>query len=191
MPALLGAQWEEAVPFMQAYCMVYALLPIHTTNLQALNGMGRSDLFLRLELVKKAYGIAALLFCAFVLNDVRALVVSYLVTGVISTFVNAWPNKRVIGYSYGEQVRDIAPAFLLSGAASLRRPAWSHAPASGPGPPSLPRSSPSPSSTSVSRQRCASRPSPTCCAPRAASSCLASSGAYVPIRRGCPPRRGF
>ena len=119
VPALLGPQWAEAVPFMQVYCMVYALLPIHTTNLQALNGMGRSDLFLRLELVKKAYGIAALLFCALVLNDVRALVMSYLVTGVLSTFVNAWPNKRVIGYSYAEQVRDIAPAFLLSGAAAL------------------------------------------------------------------------
>ena len=119
VPALLGPQWAGAVPFMQAYCMVYALLPIHTTNLQALNGMGRSDLFLRLELVKKAYGIAALLFCAFALNDVKALVASYLVTGVVSTFVNAWPNKRVIGYSYAEQVRDIAPAFLLSGAAAL------------------------------------------------------------------------
>lgn len=119
VPALLGSQWAEAVPFMQAYCMVYALLPIHTTNLQALNGMGRSDLFLGLELVKKAYGIAVLLFCAFVLNDVRALVMSYLATGVLSTFVNAWPNKRVIGYSYGEQVRDIAPAFLLSGVAAL------------------------------------------------------------------------
>lgn len=59
------------------------------------------------------------LFCAFVLNDVRALVMSYLVTGVVSTFVNAWPNKRVIGYSYAEQVRDIAPAFLLSAAAAL------------------------------------------------------------------------
>ena len=119
VPALLGAQWAEAVPFMQAYCMVYALLPIHTTNLQALNGMGRSDLFLRLEFVKKAYGISALIFCAFVLNDVKALVMSYLVTGVASTFVNAWPNKRVIGYSYVEQMRDIAPAFLLSGTAAL------------------------------------------------------------------------
>lgn len=118
VPALLGPQWGDAVPFMQVYCMVYALLPIHTTNLQALNGMGRSDLFLKLELVKKAYGIAALLFCAFVLNDVRALVMSYLVTGVVSTFVNAWPNKRVIGYSYTEQVRDIAPAFMLSAAAA-------------------------------------------------------------------------
>ena len=119
VPALLGPQWEGAVPFLQVYCLVYALLPIHTTNLQALNGMGRSDLFLRLELVKKAYGVASLLFCAFVLGDVNLLVASYLVTGVISTFVNAWPNKRVIGYSYSEQVRDIAPAFLLSAVSAV------------------------------------------------------------------------
>lgn len=119
VPALLGSQWVEAVPFMQVYCMVYALLPIHTTNLQALNGMGRSDFFLKLELIKKSYGVAVLLFCAFVLNDVSALVASYLVTGVVSTFVNAWPNKRVIGYSYGEQVRDIAPSFLIAALASV------------------------------------------------------------------------
>lgn len=118
VPLLLGPQWTEAIPFMQVYCLVYALLPIHTTNLQALNGMGRSDLFLKLEVVKKSYGIAVMFFCAFVLRDVGALVASYLVTGVISTFVNAWPNKRVIGYSYGEQVRDIAPAFLLSSLAA-------------------------------------------------------------------------
>ena len=119
VPALLGPQWEGAVPFLQVYCLVYALLPIHTTNLQALNGMGRSDLFLRLELIKKAYGVASVLFCAFVLGDVNLLVASYLVTGVVSTLVNAWPNKRVIGYSYLEQVHDIAPAFLLAGIASI------------------------------------------------------------------------
>ena len=119
VPVLLGPQWADAVPFMQVYCIVYALLPIHTTNLQALNGMGRSDLFLGLELLKKAYGVTILLFCAFVLRDVRALVMSYLVTGVVSTFVNAWPNKRVIGYSYSEQIRDVAPAFLLSATAAI------------------------------------------------------------------------
>lgn len=119
VPALLGPQWAEAVPFLQVYCFVYALLPIHTTNLQALNGMGRSDLFLRLELIKKCYGVSNLLFCAFILRDVHVLVVSYLVTGVVSTIVNAWPNKKVIGYSYLEQVRDIAPAFLLSALAAV------------------------------------------------------------------------
>lgn len=114
---LLGEKWLPCVPFLQMYCFIYALLPIHTTNLQALNGMGRSDLFLKLELVKKAYGICLILFAAFALRDIYLMVAVYMVSGVISTFVNAWPNKRVIGYSYGEQLRDIAPAFLLSAAA--------------------------------------------------------------------------
>ena len=110
---LLGEQWLPAVPFLQMYCVIYMLLPIHTTNLQALNGMGRSDLFLKLELIKKAYGLANLLIMAFVFQSVYLMVGSYILTGVVSTFVNACPNKRVIGYSYLEQVRDICPAFLL------------------------------------------------------------------------------
>lgn len=111
---LLGEKWLACVPFLQMYCFIYALLPIHTTNLQALNGMGRSDLFLKLELIKKAYGICFILFAAFVLKDVYLMVAMYMVTGIISTFVNAYPNKRVIGYSYSEQIRDIAPAFVIS-----------------------------------------------------------------------------
>ena len=118
VPALLGPRWAASVPFLQVYCLVYALLPIHTTNLQALNGMGRSDLFLKLELIKKAYGTVMLVFCAFILRDVHLLVASYLVTGIIGTFVNSHPNRRVIGYAYGEQVRDIAPAFLLAATAA-------------------------------------------------------------------------
>ena len=111
---LLGRKWLSCVPFLQMYCFIYALLPIHTTNLQALNGMGRSDLFLKLELIKKAYGIFFILFAAFVLKDVYLMVAMYMITGVISSFVNAYPNKRVIGYSYSEQLRDIAPAFAIS-----------------------------------------------------------------------------
>lgn len=111
---ILGEKWLDCVPFLQMYCFVYALLPIHTTNLQALNGMGRSDLFLKLEVIKKAYGIVFLLIAAFVFKNVYAMAVCYMVTGLIGTFVNAFPNKKVIGYSYGEQVRDIVPAFLVS-----------------------------------------------------------------------------
>lgn len=119
---LLGEKWLPCVPFLQMYCAIYMLWPIHTTNLQALNGMGRSDLFLKLELIKKAYGLLNLLIMAFVFQDVYLMVGSYIITGIVSTFVNAWPNKKVIGYSYLEQIRDICPAFLLSivaGAAAL------------------------------------------------------------------------
>lgn len=119
VPALLGVQWVEAVPFLQMYCFIYALLPIHTTNLQALNGLGRSDLFLKLEVIKKVYGAAIICFCAFVLRDVHLMVAGYMVSGVISTFVNSWPNRRVIGYSYGEQVRDICPAFVIAAVAAI------------------------------------------------------------------------
>ncbi len=117
VPLLLGGQWADSVWFMQVYCIVYAMLPVHTTNLQALNGMGRSDLYLRLEIIKKVYGVAWILFAALVVRDIRFMVAGYLVTGLLSTVVNAWPNRRVIGYSYGEQVRDMAPAVLLTAAA--------------------------------------------------------------------------
>ena len=119
---LLGEGWLPCVPFVQMYCVVYMLLPIHTTNLQALNGMGRSDLFLKLEVVKKAIGVSALLFAVFAVGDLRAIVATYIATGVIATFVNVWPNRKVIGYPYAEQVRDMAPAFLLAAASAAA--AW-------------------------------------------------------------------
>lgn len=119
---LLGEQWLPAVPFLQMYCFIYALLPIHTANLQALNGMGRSDLFLKLELVKKAYGLTILLLTAFAIRDTHAIVAGYMLSGVISTFINARPSKCVFGYSYLEQIRDVAPAFLM--AASSAAVAW-------------------------------------------------------------------
>ena len=116
---LLGPKWLPSVPFLQMYCFVYALLPIHTTNLQVLNGMGRSDLFLKLEVIKKCLGLAIIGFAAFVMRDIYAIVFGSVVVGIVSTFINASPNKRVIGYSYVEQVRDIVPAFAMSAASAV------------------------------------------------------------------------
>ncbi|OFK22182.1 lipopolysaccharide biosynthesis protein [Olsenella sp. HMSC062G07] len=119
VPALLGAQWGPAVPYLQLYCLAYALLPIHTTNLQVLNGMGRSDVFLRLEVVKVVVGLGILLVAAFGLRSIDAIVVGAALSNVFCTFINAFPNKRIVGYSYLHQLRDIAPAFGLAAAAAL------------------------------------------------------------------------
>lgn len=116
---LLGEKWLEAVPFIQMFCFVYAFNPIHTSNLQALNGMGRSDVFLKLEIIKKSYGVVIILFTAFVIRDVYAIVVGLVVSAILSTFVNAFPNKELIGYTYGEQVKDIAPIFAIAGVSAL------------------------------------------------------------------------
>ena len=111
---LLGAQWLPCVPFVQLYCVTYAFLPIHTTNLQAIAAMGRADLVLRLELVKKSYGIALLAFAVLVLRNVYAIAATFVVSGLISTFVNALPNRKLFGYSALEQAGDLLPSFALA-----------------------------------------------------------------------------
>lgn len=111
---LLGEKWAACVPFMQMYCLTYAMLPIHTTNLQAINGLGRSDIFLKLEVIKKIYGMVLLLIAAFVFRDVYLMIGSYIVIAIISTFINTIPNKKLIGYSYLEQMKDIMPSLIIA-----------------------------------------------------------------------------
>ncbi|MBM6689067.1 lipopolysaccharide biosynthesis protein [Collinsella tanakaei] len=114
VPVLLGEQWIPSVPFFRIFCIVNAMLPMHTTNLQALVGMGQSGLFFKLEVIKTVVSVFGVVFASLVLRDVYILAGTYILAGLISTFVNARPNKRVLGYAYLEQVRDIAPTIGLS-----------------------------------------------------------------------------
>jgi teichuronic acid exporter len=109
---LLTDKWLPCVPFMQFFCAIYALWPIHTANLQALNALGRSDIFLKLEIIKKTMGLSILAITVF--YGIYAIAFGQVVGGIISTFINAYPNKHLLGYSYKEQWNDIMPSLLLS-----------------------------------------------------------------------------
>lgn len=111
---LLGEQWAPCVWFMQMYCVIQIFLPIHSSNLQAINGLGRSDITLKLVLIKKTYGIFFLALAVFVFDSVYFLVGTYIISGIIATFVNAYPNKTLLRYSYRQQIRDIAPGIILT-----------------------------------------------------------------------------
>lgn len=111
---LLGEKWLPAVPFLQIFCFIFAIYPVHTANLNALNGIGRSDIFLKLEIIKRSYGLIILLLAAFVLQNVYAVVIGLAIECLISCFVNAVPNSRIIDYSPIEQARDILPALVLA-----------------------------------------------------------------------------
>ena len=109
---VLTEKWLPAVPFLQIFSISYALIPIHTANLQAINAMGRSDVFLKLEMIKKALGIVILgISIPF---GVYAIAIGQVASGIISTFVNAYPNKQLIKYSYKEQLMDIMPSFVIA-----------------------------------------------------------------------------
>lgn len=116
---ILTAKWIGCVPYLQVMCLTYAFMPIHTANLQAINAMGRSDVFLRLEIIKKVYGLVILAIAVFCFKSPMAIAVSGVISGLISTFVNASPNKKIMNYSYFEQIKDIIPSIILSVAMGL------------------------------------------------------------------------
>lgn len=111
---LLTEKWLPCVPYLRIYCFSLAFYPVHSSNLQAINAMGRSDIFLKLEIVKKIYGLVALVVAVFCFESPIAIAMTGIFTTVISCFVNASPNKKLIDYSYIEQMRDIVPSLLLS-----------------------------------------------------------------------------
>lgn len=109
---ILTDKWLPSVPLMQLLCFSYALWPIHTVNLQAISAMGRSDVFLKLEIIKKIIGIIALgISIPF---GIHFMVIMKIITSLISTFINSYPNKKMLNYSYIEQWKDIANSLLVS-----------------------------------------------------------------------------
>lgn len=111
---LLTDKWLPCVPYMQIYCFTLAFYPVHSCNLQTINAMGRSDLFLKLEIIKTLYGVTLLVVAVFCFDSPIAIAMTGIITTIISCFVNASPNKKLIGYSYVEQMKDILPSFVLA-----------------------------------------------------------------------------
>lgn len=109
---ILTKKWEEAVPFVKIFCLYYAFMPIHTANIQAINAIGRSDIFLKLEIVKKIIGIIILLIS--LPFGVYAIALGMVLSSVIFTFINSLPNKKLLNYSYSEQLKDILPNILIT-----------------------------------------------------------------------------
>lgn len=110
---LLTDKWLPIVPYMRVFCFTYSLFPIHTANLNAIKAVGRSDLFLKLEIIKKIIGLIAIGTTMWF--GVIWMAYSMIIVSVLSQIVNAYPNKRLLDYSYWDQIIDIFPHALMSG----------------------------------------------------------------------------
>ncbi len=111
---VLGEKWLPAIPFIQICCFSYAFWPIHTTNLSAINALGRSDVFLKLELIKKTYGLIALAIAVLGFRTPVGIAMSVAIVAPLGTFVNAYPNKKLLDYGFCEQMKDFLPSFVLA-----------------------------------------------------------------------------
>lgn len=109
---ILTEKWMPCVPYLQIFCASMLFFPIHTANLNAIKALGRSDLFLKLEILKKVIGIALILITMHI--SVLAMALSTLVNSLLCQLINTWPNRKLLDYSYGDQIRDILPNILLA-----------------------------------------------------------------------------
>lgn len=109
---ILTAKWLPCVPYMRIFCFTFAFYPVHTANLNAIKALGRSDLFLKLEIIKKVIGVIVLISTMWFGPLIMAY--SLLLTSILSQIINSWPNKKLLNYSYMEQLKDMLPQIGLS-----------------------------------------------------------------------------
>lgn len=109
---ILTDKWLPCVPYLRIFCCVLIFYPIHTANLNAIKALGRSDIFLKLEIVKKALGFIILIIA---MNfGVLAMAYSVLISDILGQIINSWPNRKLLKYGYLEQLRDIIPNIILA-----------------------------------------------------------------------------
>lgn len=114
---ILTEKWLPCVFYLRIFCIIYAFYPVHTANLNAIKALGRSDIFLKLETMKKVIGMLLLFISMWF--GVEMIAYSLLISTVASVLINSWPNRRMLNYNYLQQIKDILPSILLSSIMSI------------------------------------------------------------------------
>lgn len=109
---LIGEKWLGCVPIIQLVCFSSMLYPLHSLNLNMLQVQGRSDLFLRLEIIKKCIAVGPLLLGIFI--DIYWMIGGSVLTGFFAYYLNAYYSGPFLNYSIKEQIKDIIPSFLVA-----------------------------------------------------------------------------
>lgn len=109
---LLTEKWLPVVPYFRIFCLTYCFFSIHTPNLNAIKALGRSDIFLKVGVIKKV--IELVIIIVSVRYGVHAIALGVLISNIIAQVINSWPNRKLINYKYIDQIKDVFPVLLLS-----------------------------------------------------------------------------
>ncbi len=109
---LLGAKWLPAVPYFQLMALGALFQPIHNYNLNVLQVKGRSDLYLKLEIIKKICIVVAVV--VGLRYGVYGLIWGQVAVSVASLFINTHYTARFLDYSMRQQLYDLLPSIFLS-----------------------------------------------------------------------------
>ena len=109
---LLKSQWLFTATLLQIICFSMMWYPIHAINLNLLQVKGRSDLFLKLEIIKKLLAVAVL--CITVPMGLIAMCVGQIFSSIIALLINTHYTGKLIQVGFLRQIRDLLPTLLLS-----------------------------------------------------------------------------
>lgn len=109
---LIGEKWRQSVPYLQLLCFAAMLYPLHAMNLNILKVKGRSDLFLRLEILKKLMIVP--IISVAIHWGITGLISGLILQSVLAYFINSFYASELISYPVKEQLRDIMPGFLIA-----------------------------------------------------------------------------
>ena len=109
---LYTEKWISMVPYVQVWCFIYAFYLLHTADLQVIQAVGRSDIFLKIEVIKQILSLAGILIA--IPFGVMAMMLSMCAVTVISLYINARPNQELAGYGFTEHIKDIVPVIVLN-----------------------------------------------------------------------------
>ncbi|MCK7645416.1 lipopolysaccharide biosynthesis protein [Shewanella sp. JNE10-2] len=107
---LLGEQWQGAAALLSVLCLGYMLYPIHSINLNLLQVTGRSDLFLKLEVMKKVIGVTVLLLS--IPYGVLAMCLGFTLASYLALILNTYYTAKLTHLSQWQQCKDILPIWI-------------------------------------------------------------------------------
>jgi len=109
---LLTEKWEGIIPLLQILCFSEMWYPIHAINLNVLQVKGRSDLFLRLEMIKKGVGILAL--CVTIPFGITVMCFGRVLQSLFALIINTYYTGKIIHVGFFTQMKDLLPTFFYS-----------------------------------------------------------------------------
>ncbi|MGF7231334.1 lipopolysaccharide biosynthesis protein [Arachidicoccus sp.] len=109
---ILTDKWLPAVPYFQILCITGVLYPFHLYNLNILNVKGRSDLFLKLEIIKKIIITAGIIIA--IPFGIYGLLIFKVINSIITFGINAYYSGDFINYSGWQQIKEVSPILLIS-----------------------------------------------------------------------------
>jgi O-antigen/teichoic acid export membrane protein len=109
---LVGDKWLPSVVYLQLLCFVGMLYPLHALNLNMLKVQGRSDLFLRLEIIKKVLAVPTIIIG--IVYGIKMMIVFMIIESIIAYFLNSFWSGKYLKYSSFNQLVDIFPAFIIA-----------------------------------------------------------------------------